>query len=306
MKKTIFLLAGLAFLTSKTQSQTVTDYDGNVYHTLEIGTQVWLQENLKVTHYNDGSPISNVAGTATWATLTTGARCYYNNDSAANDSVYGPLYNWYAVSDARKLCPSGWHVSSNAEWLEAETSLGGASVAGGEMKETGTLHWASPNTGATNSTGFTGLPGGMRDPVNNNFRTVLENGLWWTASQYNSSMAWSTYMWYMYAGVDHNPGTKKYGFNVRCVKDITTGLEKNDYPEKMIIYPNPSKGKITIGYADNQYKSVLVYNIFGELVMQSKLTLDKTDLDLSTLPKGIYLLKMKGERSIMQKEIVRE
>ncbi len=222
MKRAILILTGLAFLTFKNQSQTVNDYDGNVYDTVIIGSQVWLKENLKVTHYSNGIPIPNVTGNSAWANLATGARCYYNNDSSAFDSVYGPLYNWYAVNDTSNICPSGWHVSTNAEWTEAEIYLGGTGIAGGKMKEAGTAHWLSPNTGATNSSGFTGLPGGMRDPINNDFRTIQENGLWWTATAYNGSMAWSTYLWYLNAGVDHNPGTKKYGFSVRCVKDITT------------------------------------------------------------------------------------
>ena len=169
-------MIGIGFLPLKNQSQPVTDYDGNVYDTVIIGSLTWLKQNLKVTHYNNGVTIPNVTGNVEWASLTTGGRCYYDNDSVANDSVYGVLYNWYAVSDPGQICPSGWHVSTNAEWNTTEAYLGGTGIAGGKMKEAGTAHWLSPNTGATNSSGFTDLPGNMRDPAQN-FRTIHENGL---------------------------------------------------------------------------------------------------------------------------------
>jgi uncharacterized protein (TIGR02145 family) len=306
MKKAILLLTGLAFFTFKNQSQTVIDYDGNVYDTVIIGTQVWLKENLKVTHYNNGVPIPNVTSNTAWASLVTGARCYYNNDSVANDSVYGPLYNWYAVNDINNICPSGWHVSTNAEWQTTETSLGGTYIAGGKMKEAGTVHWLSPNTGATNESGFTGLPGGMRDPINNNFQDIGGNGLWWTATTYNASMVWSTYMWYLFAGVDHNPGTKKYGFSIRCVKDISTGLGDINNIEKIKLYPNPSNSRITIESAEYQNTYLLVYNLFGEMVMHSVLTKSTNEIDISSLPKGVYILKITGERGTMQQKLIKE
>ncbi|MCX6287571.1 MAG: T9SS type A sorting domain-containing protein [Bacteroidetes bacterium] len=305
MKKLVFLIIGLAFLTFKNQAQTVTDYDGNVYDTVMIGTQAWLKENLKVTHYNNGVPIPNVTANTAWAALLTGARCYYTNDSLANDSVYGPLYNWYAVNDANNLCPSGWKVPANDEWQTAEAYLGGSGVAGGEMKEAGTLHWISPNTGATNSTSFTGLPGGMRDPINNNFRTITENGLWWT-STVSGSNAWSTYMWYLYAGVDHNPGTKKYGFSVRCVKDLAYGMKDINSPGNFKLYPNPSTNRVFIECAENLDIKLFVYNLFGYLVMEQILTKGTNDVDISSLPKGVYILKTSDEREPWQQKMIKE
>jgi uncharacterized protein (TIGR02145 family) len=145
--------------TTDVETNTVTDIDGNIYHTVTIGTQVWMVENLKTTKYRNGDPIPNVTGNA-WAALTTGAYCWYNNDAATYKATYGALYNWYAVADSRNIAPTGWHVPTDAEWTTLTTFLGGESVAGGKLKETGTNHWTSPNTGATNETGFTALPGG--------------------------------------------------------------------------------------------------------------------------------------------------
>src|ERR1035437_4904310 len=125
-----------------------------------ICTQSWMLKNLDVSTYRNGDLIPEVTDGSAWSALTAGAWCWYNNDSATNASTYGKLYNWYAVNDPRGLAPTGWHVPSDAEWTTLSTCLGGNAVAGGAMKETGTTHWTSPNTGATNSSGFTGLPGG--------------------------------------------------------------------------------------------------------------------------------------------------
>ena len=133
----------------------ITDIDGNTYKTVTIGTQTWMAENLKVTKYNDGIAIPNVTDNTAWRELTTGALCDYGN-TPSNSETYGKLYNWHAVNTG-KLCPTGWHVPSDAEWTELTDYLGGTSVAGDKLKETGSTHWSNLRTGATNETGFTAL-----------------------------------------------------------------------------------------------------------------------------------------------------
>ena len=136
--------------------------DEKTYTSLTIGTQQWMDKNLDVATYRNGDLIPYVTDPTTWAALTTGAWCYYNNDPSNNGS-YGKLYNWYAVNDPRGLAPVGWHVPTDIEFTTLTTALGGASVAGGKMKVTGTTTtWNSPNTGATNTSGWAGLPGGFR------------------------------------------------------------------------------------------------------------------------------------------------
>ncbi|MCB9001260.1 MAG: fibrobacter succinogenes major paralogous domain-containing protein [Bacteroidales bacterium] len=164
-----------------TTNGTVTDIDGNTYITVTIGNQVWMAENLKTTHYNDGTAIPNVTDGNEWAALTTGAYCWYSNATAYKDT-YGALYNWYAVNTG-KLAPTGWHVATDAEWTTLTTYLGGESVAGGKLKETDTTHWASPNTGATNETGFTALPGGYRGR-GGAFGGIGGYGYWWSATEF--------------------------------------------------------------------------------------------------------------------------
>jgi uncharacterized protein (TIGR02145 family) len=305
MKKSILLCAVLGLLFMNNQAQMVLDYDGNLYDTVMIGTQVWMKQNLKVTHYNNGSLIPNVADSTTWVNLTTGARCYYNNDSVAHDSVYGSLYNGYAVNDTSGICPEGWHVSTNAEWQTAEAHLGGVDIAGGKMKEAGTVHWVSPNTGASNSSRFTGLPGGMRDPANK-FITLGENGLWWTGSAFNTSFVWSTYLWTLFTGVDHNPAPKNYGLSIRCVKDMSSGLTDLIKNEKIKIFPNPANSKFSIECNENQEYTIQVFNMAGECAMQVTIHSIRKEIDISSLSKGVYVVHISGADWSVIKKLIKE
>lgn len=196
---------------------TATDADGNIYHEVSIGTQIWMAENLRTTKYRNGDPIPNITEGTAWEKLTNGAYCYYNNDTA-NIRVYGMLYNWNAVSDSRNLAPAGWHVASDAEWSALRSWLGGTSVAGGKLKEKGTTHWNTPNTGASNSTGFTALPGGYRY-YGAIFGSILNNGYWWSSTGFDTGTAWCRYISYNSAEIYSSYLTKGVGFSVRCVKD---------------------------------------------------------------------------------------
>jgi uncharacterized protein (TIGR02145 family) len=194
-----------------------------------IGTQIWSSTNLDVTTYRDGTPIPQVTDPTQWANLTTGAWCYYNNEPA-NGTTYGKLYNWYAVAgihDAaslndpslrKQLAPQGWHVPSDAEWTTLTTFLGGESVAGGNMKSTGTSLWLSPNTAATNESGFTGLPGGFRfsDGSDSNFGNY---GLWWSSSEFSTTGAWGRGLYYGEGIAYRGNYFKIFGLSVRCLRD---------------------------------------------------------------------------------------
>jgi len=202
-----------------TPTNTVTDIDGNVYQTVTIGTQVWMAENLKTTKYRNGDPIPNVMDNAAWGALATGAYCWSNNDAAIYKAAYGALYNWYAVADSRNIAPIGWHVPADTEWTTLTTFLGGESVAGGKLKEAGTAHWNSPNTGATNSSGFAARPGDYRYS-NGTFGSIGHNGWWWSSPASDASNAWHRYLDYSYAAVGRGSNySKQGGFSVRCVRD---------------------------------------------------------------------------------------
>ena len=206
----------------------VTDIDGNVYQTVLIGDQCWMMENLKVTHYRNGDPIPNVTDNTQWYGLTTGAYCDYNN-APGNVATYGRLYNWYAVVDSRNIAPEGWHVPSDAELKQLEMYLGMSQAEadatgwrgtdeGGKLKEAGTTHWLAPNTGATNESGFSALPGGYRS-TNGTFYSMGIYATFWSSTEGSSYSAWYRYLNCDYSQVARGFSSKRYGFSVRCVRD---------------------------------------------------------------------------------------
>jgi len=204
----------------------VTDIDGNVYQTVKIGNQWWMAENLKVTHYSNGDTIPNLPSGTEWLNTTNGAWCAYQNN-ISNIETYGLLYNWYAIGDPRNLSPQGMHVPTENEWQELEIYLGMDSLQvilsgwrgtdeGGKLKETGTTHWISPNTGATNSSGFTGLPGGYRLGPG----TFLDLGIfgcWWSSTAYSSTFYWGRNLRNTYAQIYRQNYHITTGYSVRCV-----------------------------------------------------------------------------------------
>ena len=199
----------------------ITDKEGNSYKTVYIGTQQWMAENLKVTKYNDGTAIPNITDNNQWSNLTTGAWSYYNND-VANNAKYGKLYNWYAVSPTtngnKNVCPTGWHVPTDAEWTVLTDYLGGESVAGGKMKEVGTTNWNSPNIDATNTSLFTGLPGGYRGS-DGGYTNVGYYGNWWSSSEYSTISAWNRSLYYDGGDANSYDYNKEDGFSVRCLRN---------------------------------------------------------------------------------------
>jgi uncharacterized protein (TIGR02145 family) len=202
---------------SYTDPKIVKDIDGNEYNVIKIGNQIWMAENLRTTKYRDGKAILLVTDGTAWNYLNTSGYCLYNNFVAYRNS-YGALYNWYAVN-TRILCPTGWHVPSDAEWTTLTTFLGGDSVAGGKLKETSTVHWSRPNTGATNESGFKALPGGTRYNRGSFYHTGYY-GCWWSATEYyNESNAWYRGMSYETCYVRRHYDSKSVGFSVRCLKD---------------------------------------------------------------------------------------
>jgi uncharacterized protein (TIGR02145 family) len=201
---------------NKQDETTVTDIDGNVYHTVVIGNQVWMEENLRTTHYRNGDTIPDVADSTDWDELFSGAWCDINNQYT-NAAVFGHLYNWYALSDPRGLCPSGWRIPTDDDWTVMAEFLGGEQVSGGKLKESDTLYWHSPNTGATNETGFSGLPGGSRQQ-NGPFWYFGYYGLWWTSTAENSEFAFYRSLSFDNTAMFRNHFRKNCGLAVRCIK----------------------------------------------------------------------------------------
>jgi uncharacterized protein (TIGR02145 family) len=190
------------------------------YPVVWICCNPWMIKNLDVATYRNGDAIPNVTNNAAWDTLTTGAYCYYNNDSTTYASTYGKLYNWYAINDPRGLTPEGWHIPTDFEWTTLGNCLGGDALAGGPMKEIDTTHWITPNTGATNLTGFTALPGGFRIS-NGEFDLIGSSGLWWssTAVDYAPGDSYSRSLNYSDGILVLETTDKRSGLSVRCLRD---------------------------------------------------------------------------------------
>jgi uncharacterized protein (TIGR02145 family) len=198
---------------------TVTDLDGNVYHTVKIGTQTWMVENLKTTHYRNGDAIPNEKNPQNWVNLATGA--YVDNPNTVDYAkTYGHLYNWFAVKDARNIAPLGWHVPSDSEWTTLAEFLGGKLVASNKLRESGTSHWQAPNTGATNSTGFRALPGGYRK-LDGGFLPMNDGsiGCYWATDEYSNANGKECDFNVSDPEIYFVDFAKIAGLSVRCIKD---------------------------------------------------------------------------------------
>ena len=247
MKYSNFLVTIILFI-STTQAQVNPP-------SVKIGSQTWMVKNLDVDHYRNGDKIPEVKDSAAWSKLTIGAWCYHNN-VPANGKIYGKLYNWYAVNDPRGLAPVGWHVPGNSEWNKLSNFLDGYEVAGGAMKETGTTHWLSPNTEATNSSGFSGLPGGTRaqngefglSGIGDGLSVILgigvnNGGCWWSSTKEDADYAWAHYLDFYNGEVGISANNMKEGISVRCIKDNPVQIQKI----VTAVHTKPQGDKIKVG-----------------------------------------------------------
>ncbi len=243
--------------------------DGREYSMVTIGTQTWMAENLMATKYRNGDDIPNVTDNGTWSGLSTGGYCDYGNDTN-NSNIYGRLYNWHAVNDIKGLAPLGWKIPSDADWDTLIAYLGGSNIAGGKLKETGSFHWNVPNTGATNETGFTALPGGHRF-YDGTFNRLGLNGYGWSNTVYNvdTTQAWRRRLSFDSSNIQRDFSWKKNGFAVRCIQSNLTeppsltsfspssgpvgttitisGLNFNTTPSNNIVYFGAMKAAVTGG-----------------------------------------------------------
>lgn len=230
MKKILFSLFTLLIISCSSNDETTpTDETITNLPNVVIGTQIWQSSNLDVTTYRDGTPIPQVTNQTEWANLTTGAWCYYNN-STSNANTYGKLYNWYAVAGIHDndpntpnkiLAPSGWRIPSYTDWNTLIEYLGGNTIAGGKMKSTGTSLWQSPNTSATNQSGFTALPGGYRQEMNNgDFSLINKRARFWSGTEIDDVYSRQITLFNSTSSIDRIESVnKKVGFSVRCVRN---------------------------------------------------------------------------------------
>ena len=284
--------------TSGCDGDTAIIYDGYTYNLVEIDGQCWFAENLKTSIYCNNDTIPNVITNSIWSALNTGAWGNYQHLSSNGDD-YGKLYNWYTVGDSRNICPCGWHVPTETEWTGLINYLGGSTVAGGAMKESDTLFWKSPNNGATNSSGFSGLPGGYRDDNGSTYKYITERSYWWSTTEHSSDSTKAKWMGLKYNDAYASNGgnsDKKRGFSVRCVKDSTiqTSINRTYLQGDLKIYPNPFSFSTTIEMPSSETYTLNIYDIAGNM-LRSEVFTDKTIIPRGLLAKGFYIIEAKSK-----------
>jgi uncharacterized protein (TIGR02145 family) len=225
----VILLLLLIVSCQKEDTDTVTDFDGNVYKTISAGGNIWMAENLRTTKFRDGTAIPMVTGASEWAALSTYAYCWPENN-ASNKGTFGGLYNGYAVLESRGLCPTGWHIPSDAEWIDLELELGLPQAEAyldairGESQNVGgklraTTNWEAPNLGANNSSGFSAYGTGYRRPPGEFTEYKAWTGYLTTTPTTTQGNYWMRYLGYTIQGIDRHERDRQYGYSVRCVKD---------------------------------------------------------------------------------------
>lgn len=300
-QRTYPLAAALFTLTAN--AQTVTDIDGNVYNTVTINGQEWMAENLATSRYQDGTPIPLVTSPTSWYnSIVTGARCFYWNDSALIAPDYGSLYNWNAVSNPLNVCPSGWHVPSDAEWSAMTTFLdptvdpeyigfsgGTGTDIGDQLKEAGGAHWDVGNLG-TNSSGFTARGAGRRESIGT-FGNLNSFGHFWTSTYGEQDKAWCRVLFHGGSTIFRFIQDRLYGASIRCVADASTKVPEGRVPERIRLFPNPAQDAVTL-VSDLPLGEITVLDATGRVVARQNTPWDRTTLPLARYPDGIYLLRV--------------
>ncbi|MFH0895334.1 MAG: FISUMP domain-containing protein [Bacteroidota bacterium] len=322
MKKIILFLVTTFFMNAVVKSQTnVWDYDGNIYSTVTIGSQMWLVQNLRVTHFNNGDSIPYVTDNTDWYNTTTPALAWYNH-SSTNHEIYGNLYNGYVMTDTRNVCPVGWHIPNENEWVELERTVCSSATCitdfpydslgqgwqgsneGAKLKEVGTTHWNSPNSG-TNSSGFTALPAGYRY-WDGDFYTLNQYTVLWSKTKNSDSLNWMFHgIVFDRSDIYKGYGDLKNGNSIRCMKPATGGM--NDHGLNTIqISPNPTNDFIAIRIENTSNAEFEIFNIMGQRMMSATIEQSSYTADVSHFAKGIYLVKILIDDNVVVKRFVKE
>lgn len=296
MEQRLLLLILTASLTFGARSQgscpaSVTDIDGNEYPVVRIGDRCWTAKNMAAARYANGDSIPHVP--YAWYAQTAGAWCAYDN-VAANDSVYGKLYNWHTVADPRGLCPSGWHIPTDADWGPVIGLYGGASTAGGALKAVSPL-WEQPNADATDISGFAGLPGGNRSDMGS-FINLGTDGFFWSATEQQAISAWEWHLHHDWGGIDHGGVLKEAGLSCRCVYDQLVGVEEEEATPALEVYPNPTTGMVQVKLRQGN-STYTVCDALGRTVHHGRFLTGLNTLDLSAFPAGLYRIRLDGVAS---------
>jgi uncharacterized protein (TIGR02145 family) len=321
MKTTYSLLSVLLLVTCKLGAQTVTDFDGNVYNTVTIGTQEWIKSNLNVKHFNNGDAIPLITDNTNWWNTTTATYSFYNND-VLNEPLYGALYNGYVIFDTRNVCPTGWHVPSDNDWVllfrtictsgNCATDWQDNNVVGtwqgtdegGKLKEIGTTFWNSPNTGATNSSGMSILPGGYRYWDGNSYTLNDYTNLWTKTMHSDGVNAWFYAPIYNRNDIYHGYGDLHNGMSIRCVRPAQFNGLIDEKSKDIKVYPNPAKDELIItSISQNKYK---IIDLAGKMVGEGTLIPGANHINLLDITSGMYFIEFENNGSIQQLKFTKE
>ncbi|MCB9222626.1 MAG: T9SS type A sorting domain-containing protein [Crocinitomicaceae bacterium] len=294
MFKFLFSILSIFFIQKTVQAQTVSDIDGNVYPTVEIGKQVWMAANLKATHFSNGDTILTTS--SCYDTITDEFEpkywwAYNCNDSLAN--IYGYLYTWYVADDARNVCPEGWHVPSYPEYMILDEFLGGQEISGGKLKQSGLDCWKSPNTGATNEYGYNGVPNGHRS-LNGYYDGLTKvSDVWTTNSGIKGAHDFD--LNYDVASTISNDDPKEFGFAIRCLRDEPSSIEVPNNLSVVTVYPIPTTDELWINTKYNSKTTFEIIALDGKSYMKGTLNIGVNQLDVRTLNAGIYIIRIIDE-----------
>ncbi|MEX0968147.1 MAG: FISUMP domain-containing protein [Bacteroidia bacterium] len=298
------ILLWLTSLTSAPVLAQVADVDGNTYPTVRIGSQEWMAENLRTSRFNNGDSILEEEDNAVWPTLTEPGMCWYDNDSATHHFLYGRIYNGYVAMDP-DICPAGWSVPSEQDWDKMISSLGGASMAGGKLKQAGTEHWEEPNTGATNNSGFTALPGGFRSHADGTFNYRGQRAGWFVTTP-GSGVLFKWVSWSLESS-GSGPIAPEAGLAIRCFRNVSVSIDGKAEAAKMKVYPIPASGALMIerpGTPQTKRIEAVLTDATGRIVKKEWLLTDVHALDVTGLANGTYLLQLIANDAVIHFEKV--
>jgi uncharacterized protein (TIGR02145 family) len=299
------LFAAIFIFKHQSCSQSVTDYDGNVYPAIAIGTQVWMQKNLKTTHYSNGQPIPTTLLPAQ-VDSTSKYQWTYNDDSNMVN-IYGRLYSWFSLVCNNNVCPAGWHVPQDTEWLSLGNFLGGDSVAGGKMKEPGIQNWLFTDSTADNSSLFTALPSGFRGNPSGYGNKGL-SGLFWSSTPWGSAAFQRAICYILHAGnsiLEESVAVANCGLSVRCLRDAPLGTGELILEEGIQLFPNPANNILFLAFDKEETRTVNIYDLSGALVLQMTMKSKTETLDIHALSQGSYLIKIAGKDTFIQRKLIK-
>ncbi|MGB0870226.1 MAG: FISUMP domain-containing protein [Flavobacteriales bacterium] len=306
MKIKLFIISILSVIALNSKAQTVTDIDGNVYNTVIIGTQKWMQKNLKVTRFNNGIEIPTTSLPVNNDTMALYQWAF--DEDTSNINIYGRLYTWNIVNSNDNVCPVGWKVPNNSDWDVLKNFLGGEFIAGGKMKEMGTTHWLITDSLVTNSSGFTGLGSGTRGNPSG-FSNLDERGSFWSATPFGSPGFPRGNVYSLVANNNallSSVAVAQNGKSIRCIEVEPVSIETYSFQSTIQIFPNPAKNELSISFEEKMKCRISIYDILGNFIYEQELVDKLNYLDITFLSQGAYVILLNSEQEMFSYKFIKQ